>query len=430
MSNSSGFLASSFAFVVIVLSVSGCSDSSVSSTPSTESTDDKSLPPCFILIAADIKSQDRISVILHVDGAAEFDLREILESVELETLLSLHLVDEPSQIDESTAEQRAPESPSIFGKYYIEQHNIRFMPSFPLLRGETYVAVFRPASTPQLAEYEFKELTKLYTVPRGTSVAAPTVESIFPSASVVPANHLKFYLNFSEPMQRGDIFKYFSLVDLTTSQEVPRPFRHTELWSSDNRRLTLWFHPGRQKTGVNLNVEIGPVLNVDHEYRLVISKAWKSERGEQLKVDVTKDFAAGSQDAIQPNPKAWKLNAPAYGTREPLKCELDESLDWALLHSAFTVERIDDGVTAISGLIEVSKNETIWSFKPQSSWSAGKYRLAVQNIVEDLAGNNLNQPFEVDVSQKKPSDSTSKSHDAGSTFLEFTVSAARSQESE
>jgi hypothetical protein len=36
-------------------------------------------------------------------------------------------------------------------------------------------------------------------------------------------------------------------------------------------------------------------------------------------------------------------------------------------------------------------------FVPGEPWKAGPYHLVVQNTIEDLAGNNIGKPFEVDL---------------------------------
>jgi hypothetical protein len=52
---------------------------------------------------------------------------------------------------------------------------------------------------------------------------------------------------------------------------------------------------------------------------------------------------------------------------------------------------------AISGQTTLSNNERQWSFVPAKPWSPGAYHIVVQAILEDLAGNNVGKPFEVDV---------------------------------
>ncbi|MCA9117897.1 MAG: hypothetical protein KDA79_22655, partial [Planctomycetaceae bacterium] len=224
------------------------------------------------------------------------------------------------------------------------------------------------------------------------------VISIAPTGTLVPANHLKFYITFSEPMQRPGIFGWFRLKNLTTGEDVPRPFRHTELWSADQKQLTLWFHPGRQKTGVNLNVEIGPVLNEGHRYELVISEKWPSERGTALGRNVTKQITAGPADHQQPDLARWKIVPPAAGTRQPLVVQFDEPLDAALIRSQLRLSRPDG--RPVAGTARSRHHERQWEFVPRHKWRAGTCRLEAGNVLEDVAGNSLERPFEVDVSEE------------------------------
>ncbi len=40
----------------------------------------------------------------------------------------------------------------------------------------------------------------------------------------------------------------------------------------------------------------------------------------------------------------------------------------------------------------------VWRFTPKSPWGSGNYRLVVGTDLEDVAGNSIARPFEVDVS--------------------------------
>ncbi len=273
----------------------------------------------------------------------------------------------------------------LLGQTEIAHGTIRFTPQFPLLAGQTYIAVFTGA--------DGKQTTREHTLP--INGPAPEVTAVFPSTGWLPANHLKFYIHFSQPMQRGNITQHFSLIDHTTSQPVAQPFRETELWTDDGRRLTLWFHPGRQKTGVNLNLDLGPVLLPNHRYELKISGQWKSQAGVELKNDFQKDFVTLSADRTQPNVKKWKLTAPAAHTRAPLQIKFPVPLDAALLKNLITIETIDG--RDVLGTIGLFKNETQWEFIPKKNWPAATFRVRIDWELEDLAGNNLHRPFEVNL---------------------------------
>ena len=297
----------------------------------------------------------------------------------------------------------------------ISDSELHFSPSFPLLAGSEVVVRFDPRTS---AILDGTPLELRHTVPKPPAAAAPTVEHIYPTADVLPANHLKFYIVFSEPMQPGEIWNYFQLLDLDNNRPVPRPFRHTELWSRDAKTLTLWFHPGRVKTGVNLNIELGAILVTGRKYRLSISGDWPSARGTRLGNDVSRAFTAGAPDHTQPDPAAWKLEIPAPGSLRPLVCQLGSTHDWALLHSDVAVETAAG--EPLAGSITTSDHQSTWHFTPQSPWTAGRYRLAIGSVLEDLAGNNLERPFEVDLSQKTDGDANAKPT-AGTVYREFRV---------
>jgi hypothetical protein len=60
---------------------------------------------------------------------------------------------------------------------------------------------------------------------------------------------------------------------------------------------------------------------------------------------------------------------------------------------------VDESGRPISGEIAVSENETRWQFTPEERWRAGDYRLVIDSALEDLAGNSIRRPFEVDMAR-------------------------------
>jgi hypothetical protein len=225
------------------------------------------------------------------------------------------------------------------------------------------------------------------------------LSSIHPSGSVLPANHLKFYLHFSEPMQQGVFLQHCSVMD-ANGKIVPEPFRETELWSEDGLRLTLWFHPGRQKTGVNLNVEIGPVLLPGKRCKLIISGKWKSERGVPLGKDVEKAFFVTERATQQLDITAWKITPPAAGTRQPLQVKFPAPLDYALLQRCVRISNASG--TPLRGTAVTSAGEQLWTFTPEAPWTVSPLSLQADSFLEDLAGNSLARPFEVDLQGQPP----------------------------
>jgi len=52
---------------------------------------------------------------------------------------------------------------------------------------------------------------------------------------------------------------------------------------------------------------------------------------------------------------------------------------------------------AVAGKSELEAEERRWIFIPSHPWTAGAHHLVVATTIEDLAGNNIGKPFEVDL---------------------------------
>lgn len=228
---------------------------------------------------------------------------------------------------------------------------------------------------------------------------APRLIAIHPTSHILPANHLKFYLHFSEPMRQGVFLEHCRLLD-DQNRPVTEPFRETELWNEAGTRLTLWFHPGRQKTGVNLNVELGPIVEPRRRYKLVISGKWPSASGVPLGRDVEKAFITSDPATAQLDIRSWKITPPAAGTRQPLEVRFPAPLDHALLERCLRVT--DDTGAPVEGRIAISDAGMLWRLAPARPWVPGSWRLEADSILEDLAGNSLARPFEVDLTAAPP----------------------------
>jgi hypothetical protein len=270
----------------------------------------------------------------------------------------------------------------VMGRVETLVDRLKFVPAAPLAGSQRYCAEWLAEDgSSQKLEFEF----------RLTPQKPPTVR--FAPQATLPANALKFYLRFSQPMEQGVFLERLRLLD-GDGKEVIGPFRETELWSPDGKRLTVWFHPGRQKTGVNLNDEEGPVLRANSKHTLVVTGSWRSTSGVALGKEVRFDFQVGPADHEMPMMQKWQITAPKSGTREPLAVHFDEPLDPAITTSALSVHRGSESVP-----VEIEVDGLNWRAIPAQPWTAGAYELRADPNLEDLAGNNLTKPFEVDVSE-------------------------------
>jgi hypothetical protein len=62
----------------------------------------------------------------------------------------------------------------------------------------------------------------------------------------------------------------------------------------------------------------------------------------------------------------------------------------------------DPAGQTVAGDIEVCDRETHWEFRPAQAWKAGSHEILIDATLEDLAGNSLARPFEVDVFRAAP----------------------------
>ncbi len=287
------------------------------------------------------------------------------------------------------------EQTAMLGTYRVEKDVLRFEPRFPLARGVHYRAVFDATRLPGAGASTEKPLETTLFIPKPKTTPTVVIQ-VYPTRDDLPENQLKFYLHFSAPMSRGEAYTHIQLLD-ADGKPVAQPFLELgqELWDPELKRFTLLIDPGRIKRGLKPREDLGPVLEEGKKYTLLIDRHWSDGNDEPLKESFKKTFRVVAPDDKQPDPKKWSLDAPAATTTKPLTVKLGKSLDHALLESKVWVE--DNQGRRVSGSVEIAEKETVWRFQPKDGWKAGTYQLVVDKRLEDLAGNNVARPFEVDV---------------------------------
>ena len=151
---------------------------------------------------------------------------------------------------------------------------VRFTPSFPFDPGARYrVAVDTgtlPGGSPGVTTAIVGRPAQVVTAPQAT------VTSVSPGGDVIPENVLRLYLHFSAPMGRRGGGGHVRLLD-EDGREVVDPFLplEAELWNGDHTRYTLFLDPGRVKTGIRPNDEMGRALVGGRRYTLVVDPDWR-----------------------------------------------------------------------------------------------------------------------------------------------------------
>ncbi len=289
----------------------------------------------------------------------------------------------------------------MLGTYRIDGDALCFEPRFPLEPGMRYRAAFDENRIPGATGTGTRLLTAVFELPPRSLKPSTVVTHIYPSAGVLPENLLKFYLHFSAPMSRGHIYDFIHLRD-EQGKDVELPFLEIdeELWDPAMTRLTLFIDPGRIKRGVRPLEEVGPALQEGKWYRLVIDRAWKDGSGHPLKDSFQKSFRVGPPDRQPPDPGQWKIRAPRSGTRDAVTIAFSEPLDYALAQRLIQVTT--ESGELIPGQTALRDEERQWTLMPGAPWHRGAYRVIVATTIEDLAGNNVGKPFEVDLFDEIP----------------------------
>lgn len=292
------------------------------------------------------------------------------------------------------------ELPPFQGSYHITNNRLIFEPLFPPQAGINYHAVFDPSKAvrPQ-AGMSFDVIETILRIEKPKAKPETIVSQVYPTANSLPENLLKFYLHFSAPMRQGKVYSHIHLLN-ARNEKIDLPFLELdeELWNPDGTRLTILFDPGRIKSGLLPREQDGPVLQEGQSYTLKIDATWQDAAGAPLKHGFTDFFVVTAPDVEMPSPARWKMTAPEAGSINPMTLDFPEPLDHALLQRLLWIE--DAGKHAIEGQVQVGNVERQWAFVPNQAWKDGDYRVVIGTGLEDLAGNSVARPFEVDRVQR------------------------------
>jgi hypothetical protein len=289
---------------------------------------------------------------------------------------------------------RAP----LLGSWRVTATALRFEPRFPFVPGVRYRVSFDPSKLPGGAG---KPLTSFIRIPKPEVVPNAIVEQVYPSSDRLPENTLRFYLHFSAPMSRGEAYRRIHLL-AEDGKEVDLPFLELdeELWDAAGKRFTILIDPGRIKRGLKPREDVGPALEEGKRFTLVVDAAWPDAEGAPMKSGYRKPFLVVAPVERSSPMSDWKITTPSPGTMQPLSVRFSAAFDHALLQRILTVH--DAGGREIEGTIAVSDRETLWQFTPKTAWVKGNYRLIADVALEDVAGNRLDRPFDVDVFRPIP----------------------------
>ena len=336
------------------------------------------------------------SRLVEVSGWAPSELQQVeafaTDNASWADIISIHIALPDQDIDEL---------PAIVGEYDVSRDGstLVFRPRFGWSAGQTYTAML---DLGVINELIMSEMTTEATVLEGSFVVPasaipderPAITAIYPTADEVPENLLRFYIAFSQPMQRGNVYDVVQLLD-ANGNEVEWPFLRIgqEFWDRDMQVLTIILDPGRIKQGVAPNVQAGAPLVSDGSYRLVIGENLTDAYGRPLDQDVIKSFTVVAPDNQSPDPTRWALSLPTTGTRDALEINLDGTIDPILASRLIRLE--DERGQPVTAVLSLEEEEQTLRVTPAEIWSSRSYRLAVHPTLEDYAGNRVESLFDM-----------------------------------
>ncbi|MEL6178701.1 MAG: hypothetical protein AAFS10_07095 [Myxococcota bacterium] len=271
----------------------------------------------------------------------------------------------------------------VAGRMERADHRHVFRPTFPLSPEVDYIVHGHGCTTHVTFE-------------RVTTGQPPTVVDIYPRASTIPENVLRFYVYFSEPMAEGNFLDHIRLEDLSSGEDMTGVLFDNihELWSTDRRRITLLVDPGRVKTGLAAHERLGRAFRDGTSYRLTVLPTWRSLDGRTLQTAYTKRFMATMEDRTQVAPSRWRLQPPVAGTRQPLQVDFGEPMDHVSVHRLLHVRSATGERLFGRWLLMEGERRATWT--PDQPWSGNMdaHALVIHRRFEDIAGNNLRAAFD------------------------------------
>ncbi len=274
----------------------------------------------------------------------------------------------------------------VIGNIYVKDTLYTFTPIVPFSSGQAYNIL---SGEEVIAYFTIGPITPGYKIPE--------VLTMYPSSDTIPENLLKIYINFSEPMQEvGNALDYVTVTKNKDNTPLDVFLElESELWNANHTRLTLWLDPGRIKTNLIPNKEKGPPLLNGNAYTITIGENWRDADGLSLGRNFSKTYYVSQKDTIKPVVIDWEIIPPKSNEKSTLTINFKEPLDNVLAKEMIDIINEDEHI--IQGEYRLLKAGNLLTFIPKTAWKPGVYSIKVNAELEDLAGNNLNHLFDVDM---------------------------------
>jgi hypothetical protein len=233
---------------------------------------------------------------------------------------------------------------------------------------------------------------------------------VFPSASEIPTNLLRFHISFDEVPEVFDIGTAIRLID-ATGVAIDHVFLDLNegLWSADGLTLTVMLHPGRIKTGLIASRSLGNAFREHNRYELQLrrehlpslhhaySPSSASATNEwacikRFTVIAAVDTAIDAQSLLLSVPNAHSLSR--------LSITFPHSIDRLGAENYVRLSNAADQLLDVQ--LEVGSAEKAIHFVPRHAWPSGPVTIHFSVDFEDVSGNRLSSAFAKAVQMTKP----------------------------
>lgn len=225
------------------------------------------------------------------------------------------------------------------------------------------------------------------------SESPPSVVAVYPSAECVPANLLRFYVSFSEPMERGDIREAIALLG-SDGQEIVSPFLNlqTELWTPDQTTVTVLLDPGRIKRGVGSNLVGGAPLTPGHRYTLTVSAPLKAASTRYPVGTASFEFCVSEAERRPLTHASWSVSGVRAHSHDPLTVKFDRLMDYGGASGRLAV--VTAAGEPVAGGFKLGTDNRSIEFRPVDPWGEAGHRVVAHHSFEDAAGNRFGAAFD------------------------------------
>lgn len=220
------------------------------------------------------------------------------------------------------------------------------------------------------------------------SKAYPQVVAVHPTMGCWPSNILRAHIVFNRPIQTTDAIRHIKLTDRDGADMSDAMLDLSDgLWTTDQKTLTILFHPGRVKTGLAAGDLYGPTFTVGHTYQLTVSEGILSADGRPLRCSYCHRFRVG----LPINQRLLSITDKLVLVAKTTHIDTVQPLDFLSAQSYLAVTDRQGNRTPAQVTI-AADGQFISIQLPDSRQK--DFILRVHPYLEDVAGNRVNSPFE------------------------------------